>query len=363
MPIYGSNTESEARIILISSPLNKSGKFYEQFHLAMSNGPGSENLLAIQAPTWEINPTVPTSYYRQKFHADPAVFMTEHGAQFSDRVRGWIEREIDLLACIDPLRRPVEIGIPRYPHAMGIDVGLMDDGTAIFITHVEGDRIVLDYHEYWKAGVDWRETNPHLQGDYSTEYARGLSDVERLDFDEIAEWIAKLTKRFYITNAIFDRWNGLPLEQSLHKKGLTQFKSEFFQRDVTSKMYQMVKMLMFDKKLSLYDWPRPDGAKHSPFISELLTLQAQQMSKNIVVVSAPDAAGNHDDMSDAFIRSAWLSAERLTSQKRVFGMHPDSPRGASSGMSSSRYQMMRARKHGGFSDRTVPRNLGLRRGR
>src|SRR5574338_388511 len=195
MPIFGSDTPSEARIILISSPLNKTGKFYELFHLAMSKGPGSENLLAIQAPTWEINPTVPTTYYRQKFHADPAVFMTEHGAEFSDRVRGWIERAVDLLACVEEDRRPAEFGISRYPHSMGIDVGLVDDGTAVFITHVEGDQVVLDYHELWMAGVDCREPNPHLGGHFSTEYARNLANVERLDFDEIAEWIFRLSKR------------------------------------------------------------------------------------------------------------------------------------------------------------------------
>src|SRR5208282_1204231 len=154
----------------ISSPLNKTGKFYELYHLAMSKGKGSENMIAIQAPTWEVNPTVETAYYMQRYHADPTTFMTEHGAQFSDRVRGWIEREVDLLACVDPLLRPKDIGIPRYPHNMGIDVGLIGDGTAIVITHAEQrrfledghiidrDMIVLDYHELWMAGVPWEET-------------------------------------------------------------------------------------------------------------------------------------------------------------------------------------------------------------
>lgn len=351
----------ESRIICISSPLNKAGKFYELYHLAMSKGLGSENILAIQAPTWEVNPTLPSSYYRQKFHSDPNVFMTEHGAFFSDRVRGWIEREVDLLDCIDASRRPVDLGVPRYPHHMGLDVGLMNDGTAFFITHIEQDRIVLDYHEYWQAGIDWRQSNPHLGPIYPGEYHSQIGKAERLDFDEIANWIGRLTKRFYIVDGLFDRWNGIPLEQALLKKGLTQFKSEFFQRDMTSKMYQAVKMLMFDKKLSLYDWPRADGSKHSPFITELLTLEAQQFSKNIVVVGAPQAAGHHDDMSDAFVRSVWLASERLAHQKHVYGAHPAGrPNGVPSGMTAGRYHLMRARKHGGFGDRTVPRNIGLR---
>ncbi len=350
----------EARVICISSPLNKAGKFFELFHLAMSRGQGSENLLAIQAPTWEVNPTLPSSYYRRKYHEDPAVFMTEHGAQFSDRVRGWLEREQDLLACINVDHRPKDFGIPRYPHQMGIDIGLVGDGSAIAVTHVENNRIVLDYHEAWYAGVDWRETNPHLGSKFPTEYARGLAGVERLDFDEIAKWIIATTKRFYITDGLFDRWNGIPLEQALIKAGLKQFKSEFFTRDQTSKMYQAVKMILFDEGLVLYDWPVPEGAKHSPLIAELLDLQAQQMSKNIVLVAAPETAGHHDDMADALIRAVWLSAQKMTSRKLLLGASQGVNPQNTTTASLARYQIARARKHGGFSERTIPRNVGLR---
>jgi intein/homing endonuclease len=359
----------ESRIICISSPLNKTGKFFELYQLAMGNGPGSANMLAIQAPTWEVNPTVEPEFLRQKYHADPTTFMTEYGAQFSDRVRGWIEREIDLLDCIDPVRRPVESGLPRVPHSMGIDIGLVGDGTAIFITHVEGDKIILDYYEQWVAGVDWRVSNPHLGASYSTSYARQLKEVERLDFDEIGNWITQLTKRFYIVDAIFDRWNGIPLEQSLRKRGFNQFKSEFFTRDFASKIYQNAKMMMFDHRLVLFDWPRNEEetkSKHSPFIQELLQLQAEQLSKNLVAVQAPKQSGYHDDMSDAFVRSVWLSSQRMASLKYItstspsmLGMVP-----GMGGMSLARYQAKRAMSHGGYSERIVPKRIGLRlRGR
>ncbi len=354
----------ESRIICISSPLNKSGKFYELYHLAMSNGPGSANMIAVQAPTWEVNPTVEPEFLRQKYHADPATFMTEYGAAFSDRVRGWIEREVDLTDCIDPELRPSEAGIPRYPYSMGIDLGLMNDGTSIFITHVDGDKIVLDYHETWHAGVDWQQSNPHLGANYPTPYARHLKEVERLDFDEIANWIVALSKRFFIVDGIFDRWNGIPLEQALLKAGLTQFKSEFFTRDFASKIYQNAKLMMFDRKLRLYDWPSgdKDGRKggHSPFIQELLTLQAEQSSKNVVMVSAPASGGYHDDQSDAFVRSVWLSSQRLATNKYITSTNPlgiGTTRGNT--MSLNRYQMSRAKSHGGISDRVAPKGRGL----
>lgn len=342
----------EARIILISSPLGKSGKFWELFDLAMRGGEGSENLLAIQAPTWEINPTVESSYYKQKYHADPTVFMVEHGAQFSDQMRGWIEREADLLDCVDPDLRPHTRGRPRVPHQMGVDVGLVGDGTAVVVTHPEGDHIVLDYHEVWQAGVRWHESNPHLK-EPVVPYAKGLERVERLDFDEIADWIATLCKHFHVTDGLFDRWNGIPLEQRLHKMGLKQFQSQYFTRDQASKIYQNTKLLLYDKRLRFYDYPRA-GKKHSPLVQELLSLQARQVSKNLVLVEAPQLAGAHDDVADAFVRAVSLSEARSTDKKYVAGggQFAGVPYAAAAA-SVARYQRARARRHGVFSDRRV----------
>jgi hypothetical protein len=353
----------ESRIISISSPLNRAGKFYELFHFAMSKAEGSENLLAIQAPTWEVYRDCDPTFLKEKFHEDPTVFMTEYGAQFSDRVRGWVEREDDLLACIKPERQPILAGRPRSPHQMGIDVGLIGDGTAVFITHAEGDRIVQDYHEVWYAGIPWKESNPHLLAPL-IDYAKIIETVDRLDFDALADWIFALCKKFYITDGLFDRWNGLPLEQSLHKKGLKQFRSEFFTQDEKSRMFQAVKLLMFDRKLELYDYPIPtasEGGKHSPFISEILGLEATQRAKNQILVEAPKVSGLHDDVSDAFVRAAWLSLARITNIKLVskHSMQGDT-RSSQRETTPINYRRSRMRKHGLVLERMTPKLLSRR---
>jgi hypothetical protein len=254
------------------------------------------------------------------------------------------------------------MGMPRYPYQMGIDLGLVNDATAVFITHAEDGKIVLDYHESWTAGVDWRVSNPHLEGRYSTDYARQIANATRLDFEAIAEWIVSLTKRFYISDGIFDRWTGIPLEQALSKAGLGQFKSEFFTKDFGSRIYQNAKLLMYDRKLVLYDYPLsgPTQSKHSPFIQEMLSLQAEQVSNNMVVVSAPESGGSHDDMSDAFVRAVWLSSQRMRSGKYIRGAGGAVTGAGATSMTLGRYQLARARRHGGFTERTVPRNFGMR---
>lgn len=354
----------DSRIICISSPLGKSGKFYALYDQAMRGGPGAENMLAIQAPTWEINPKVPLDYLRQRYYADPTAFSTEFGANFNDQLSGWIEREEDLLDCVDPAHRPVFAGRPKSPHNLGLDLALAGDGTCIVITHVNNEgKIVLDYHETWQAKKNWRDLNPHLGESFPTDYARTLKDVERLDFDEISKWIRVIAKRFHIKAGLFDRWNGIPLEQSLHKAGLKQFSCEHFTRDQTSKIYQAVKSMMYDRKLVLYDFPIPDrvassggGAAHSPHIAELLSLRAKMVSKNIVMVEAPQKEGSHDDFSDAYVRSAWLSISQMADQKHIahgYTAGPTGPRAATAATLYS-YQRQKAMRHGA-NPRAVPK--------
>lgn len=290
----------EGRIIAISSPHGKQGQFYKLFKLGFASGDVSQNILSVQAPTWEVNPTVPASEFTKHYLKSANVFYTEYGAQFTDRSAGWIENEDDLLACVDENLRPVETGISRKAHFMGIDFALAGDGTAIAIGHVDSEqRVVLDLVDWIKPG----------RGDYK--------DVERLDFDEVADWIQSFTKRFTIQAGIFDQWSGIVFEQALKKRGLNQFKSQHYTKQMSSDIYRNFKDLMFDKRLVLYDWPLTPKRVHCGYIRELLQLQADHESKTVITVSAPRMPGQHDDRSDAIMRMVWLAAENMGSASHI----------------------------------------------
>lgn len=291
------NGEPEGRVISISSPLAKTGKFYELFSKGMEGQ--AEERLCIQAASWEFNPTIAGQYLKTKYRADPAKFLCEFGAQFSDRFSGWIRKESDLMQCVVPTLRPKRASFVRRPHFMGIDIGLTNDGTAISITHLEGDHIELDFSEvrYAKEGID--------------------EDKDQLDFEEIADWIADISKRFSVFAGFFDEHQGKPLEQALKKRGLNQFRMEYSSRDKSSKMYQAAKLLMLDKKLRLYDYPIPEGEDHSVLLTELLELQEERISKHMSKVQAKNIPGKHDDLSDSLIRSIWLAQEHMGDHKFV----------------------------------------------
>lgn len=358
---------SEGRAIAISSPDARDGFFYHLYQMSLTNSKASENMLMIQAPTWEVNPTLSKEYYEVEYHKDPRSFMTEHGAEFSDRVRGWIEDATDLTDCIDPASRPILRGEPREMFFCGLDFGMVNDGTAVALTHLKNGKVNLAYHEAWYAGKDWREVNPHLQAPL-TEYARRLKDITRLDITEIAEWLRMLSTKFFIESGVFDQWAGPIFEQELHKRGLRQFEMRQFSVMDSSHAFHTAKMFMFSRQLTLYDYPvvqqlsEETVTKHSPLVTELLELQSTSGGKNIVIVEAPNVAGKHDDMSDAFVRSLLLMSEFIKAHPGVMeanGSRLMAPTPATmSARSYNMYHQRRVRLHGGPDRmRTIPAAL------
>jgi hypothetical protein len=318
------SAQSEGRTILISSPSNKDGLFFNQYDKSKRGGASAENLFMIQAPTWEVNPTVPVGFLTN-FHAnDPVVFATEFGAEFTDRVSSWIEREEDLLVCLDFDRRAEMRGKARQVHYMGLDLAIKNDRSTIVLTRPEGDNIKLVYHEEWQAGESWYDLNPHLSQPFMP-YAKKFETEEKLDFEELAKWVKEVCRRFYIEAGIFDQWEGQSFQQTLDKLGLNQIRSKKFTQNETSMMFDAFKTLMFHERLDLYDYvvrdvesdednaksvlTGKDSVKHAPYITELLELSAEKKSKKVIKVEAPSTPGKHDDFSDSLIRSVWLSMQ------------------------------------------------------
>lgn len=286
--------EVEGRVLCISSPLGESGFFFTRFQAVMRGGAAGADSLAIQAPSWEVNPTIPASYFEGKYATDPATFFTEYGAEFSNRARGWIEDHRDLISCVDEHHRPVGHGLPMGVYYAGIDVGLSVDGTAIAIGHLnQAGHIVLDVLDWIIAG----------RGEYK--------DVPRLEFDEVADWILGYARKFAIADGMCDQWAGVIFEQALVKRGLNQIKRVVMTPGLKTQIWRNFKDWMVDGRLLLYDWPKPHDQPegHCEYIAELLDLQAEHKSKYMLDVFAPATEGKHDDMSDALSRMIWVASQ------------------------------------------------------
>jgi len=311
--------DSEGRMILISSPYAKQGLFYEQYEMALSGGPGSKGLLMIQAPTWEVNPTIPHNYFEKEYEKNPIAFTTEFGAEFTDKVKSWIERDDDLLACINPDLRPAKKGKTRDRHFLGFDLAPKGDRTALVLTRLKEDVIQLAYHEQWQAKTEWHLLNPHLEKPM-VPYARDLGSVETLDYEQIANWIEEACKRFYVVEGAYDSFEGIGFDQILQRRNLSRIKMNNFTRSTTSEIYQGFKNLMYREKIELYDYvlTDDDGLErqgHSPHIQELLELESTSRGKRMIMVEAPQVRGKYDDFSDALTRAVWIAMDRLMNKK------------------------------------------------
>jgi len=307
----------ESKIILISSPLGKNGLFYNRFQLGMRGGVAARKMLCIQAPTWEVNPTVEPEEFETNYASDPNTFFVEYGADFTDKNRTWIVQDEDLYNCVDISLRKQMAAPTRRAHFVGVDFALSGDATAIAIGHLEGDIIVLDFVGQLKAGV-----GKHV-------------DQTRLDYDDVANWILGLSRKFYMSEGMFDQWSGIVFEQVLKKKGLAQIKMINLTKNISSQMYLAFKNLMLEKKLKLYDpGGETDGCERT-YLEEILTLQEHFHSKYVVTVEAPSGVGYHDDRSDALVRMVWLASQQLGN-----GFHVSDGRG--------RTGMHRVPKHRGY---------------
>jgi len=351
--IYDSVTPSiaqfgeDGKIINISSPLNKSGLLWDLYTSALD---GSDNLLMIQAPSWEINTTLSSSYLKGRHHQDPVTYDCEFGGQFSDRIKAWMPEEY-IRKIIVPDLKPKKWGVPRVPYFVGLDVGLKGDGTAIAISHIEQvenekgelvDKIELDFIDSRYAGLPPYE------------------DYDVLDFELISDWIKEICDRYYVVGGLIDQHNGILVEQNLHKKGLTQFELIYHSRNFNSQLYQNFMMMAIDRKLRLFN-DKPDDAKDSELIDEILKLQVKQYAKNIICVESPKLKNHHDDLSDALMRSVWLASEALR-KGHITGRQLSSLNQQYGGIiNATQYQMRKERFHNINDNRRNPRKHRMSR--
>lgn len=293
--------DPHGRIICISSPAARQGKFFEIYQRSMEDD--CKDWLMIQSPTWEVYQTIPSRTLRARYAENPVTYMSEYGAEFSDRVTAWIDNEQILRMNIVPGLRQKKMSYDRIPHFLGIDIGLKHDGTALAITHLvkmEVNGVVRDMIEL--DAIDVRYAKDEGKEFFHTE--------------DIADWIASYCKKFFVVKGILDQYMGLAYLPVLHEKGLKQIELLSMSRDLSSRIYQNLMSKMLDGSLRIPedDEHVVDGKKTTdlPLVTEMLRLQATLHSKYMITVESPEVKGMHDDLSDAYARSVYLATDYLS---------------------------------------------------
>jgi len=278
------------KVLCLSSPYGKFGRFYERFQESFDE---PDYTIMFKMYTAMANPRVPSEILRAAYRRDRTGFMCEYGGEFSDRVTAWVEDETEFRKNV--VDRPmVTRGKREVQYFMGLDLGFKNDGTALAIVHKEGSKIVLDYADVWFSGESdvWEMTESiyHGCGKYKSKPILKMADI-------VSE-IKELTRWFPIKSGVFDQAGGWGFLELLTAAGFGQIEMRHFTDTINNDVYQLTKRLYGEQLLDIYD--------HPVLVPEMLSLEAEKRAKGKVCVEAPKRTGAHDDISDAFVRAVWM---------------------------------------------------------
>lgn len=339
----------DGKIIAISSPYAKYGKFYDIYNQSFDE---PDTALMFRLYSAAVNsPRIDKTVLQVARRRDRSSFMTEYGAEFSDSITAWIEEADEFKKCIvdTPLKTRGEVGVEYF---MGIDLGLKNDGTAISIVHRDDitNKFVLDYATVWYSGSsDIWERDTSIYHDN-----RKFSDEDVLKVSKIVDEIEELLKWFPIRYGWFDQFSGEAFMQKIIEKGLKQFEMVSVTDTMNSQIYSAFKEFYIDGQLEL--------PNHPVLVPEILSLEAEKRSKNKVIVRAPNKRGAHDDISDSFVRAVWGcykhnegKFKNLTTTKTNNGVIKS---GTIQDVNMDAFRYKRAQQHGVYTKRFIERKRG-----
>jgi len=348
--------KQEGKIISLSSPLGRSGQLYKLYLQGMSEA-GKSGILVLQIPTWEMNENLDPEYLMTKYKRNPASFMVEYGAEFGDVRKAWIkDKEAFKVNCIIPghFRTSGEFGVP---HFLGMDVGQINDGTAITIGHWQSDVLITDY-----SRVYYSQNESGFQDTY--DFSGVLVQHPQM-LEDIAREILEISKKFYIVKGWFDQAYGLNLKEYLKKFGVNQLDLVFVNRNINSDVYKSAHNLIIEGKVKIPIDPAHftgavSTAESDRFIKELFSLEETVHAKYVSTVAKPDIEGMVDDQSDSWARMCHYATLFKASHGNKF-LRTYSMAEAAKPMSGSykSFYRKKASLHGGYSER----NSLNRRGR
>lgn len=268
-------TVYDGKMISISSPRGKDGKFWELY----SSAAVTKNRLMSRMPTWEANPIHTVEGLREKEPDMPEEkFMMEYGAEFSGAsgVNFFPIEDVDHAFEDDRfiLKDHGEIGLKYYAH---LDPAFSSHNYTIAIVHKH-----LFLNEQFKP--DFNIVLDHLKV-FTPKKGRPVT------VEEVDEYMIHISKRFNIALATYDQWNSQSSIEKLRKHGIPSRQTRFTKR-YKIMIYDELYNLLLAKKLKL--------PHHDLLYAEMKHLQRKYIgSGGYKVFPKRDGEVRTDDCVDA----------------------------------------------------------------
>jgi len=232
---------SLGKVFLLSSPWVQQGIFWDLFKQA--NSGQFRHMQAVQAPTWEVNPTISKEWLEQERLRDPELFNVEYGANFSQSLSAFLDPAL-VDEAVNRDRGPLPpLAKFRGKYFLSLDPakGGRDAYTGC-ICHLDGQRLVVDkFHQFgttWGEGKkqqvaiaeveDWILQQHHLYGFHETvlDQYNSQASIQRLTGKlRIRELTWTLPSKTQAFSKLRELVNGGNLELYNHGKAIQQLKN------------------------------------------------------------------------------------------------------------------------------------------
>jgi hypothetical protein len=265
----------------ISSPGPKTGIFYEQWRLSLSEKPEANNILSFRMPTWTFNPlyTYENPELAGARARDKAKFDVEYGAEWPEGgLYGFYFPEDlinDAIAVGQSAGIFEEDDVIPGEHFIHIDPALTNNNYALVVVRKEAyydehgvvqPRVILAFVKIWPP--------LHNKG---------------LDYLTIDREVIDICRKYKPIMVGYDQWNSEGSMALLRRNGFN-LKGQAFNRGHKMRIYQNLKDLMIKKSLYLYD--------DSHLIPELKHLKYRPTPRGVSIGADVRGEVGTDDCAD-----------------------------------------------------------------
>lgn len=303
------------KVLMISSPAGKNGKFFEEYNNAFSIGAKSA-ILALSAPTWYLNSNLSKVFYISEYTKNPQAYNSEYGAEFETYENKWLSDDSPIYRSFDTsLEQQKSFGEVGIPYFMGVDAGFSDEGFSIAISHFEAEYVEIkenfmkEVYAYYPELIKQIEKNdgklitPKYVVDYYNVFYPGKPPYETykvlpIDGPEgMVDRVFQLAKRFQIRKGIYDQFSGVALQEMFKKKGMHFLEMVNHNASTNNDIHRTFNMLLHQNMIKM-GW-------NKEFFRELKNLKASTVGNGFLRVEHP--SGGNDDLYYAVARSLFLA--------------------------------------------------------
>lgn len=286
-------THYDGKLISISSPRGKEGKFYEFY----KNAPDTANRLMMRLSTWEVTPQRRKELRKEFAAMSEGEFNMEFGAEFSGIGLENFFSEDQVNSCFTGHNfNLVEMGGGRHPYFAHFDPATTSHNYALCVLHKEyfmnpqtrkADFIVIvDHIKYWHP-----------------------SEGKPLDVFEITEYLVNLKRRFKIGLLTYDQFSSQECIMKLRKASIPN-KLMRFNRAQKMSIYKELENLINGGRLLI-----PCQTETNLLQQEMIELRRKFDAQGFKVMPMQEGDGaKTDDIVDCLAGACYSAIEKQVSK-------------------------------------------------